>query len=128
MTIGALTQIKNYNTNAANNFLELDPQISFFKTVYRKYTRFAMENIAFDNLSKQKLSFDNNIIITADIPRNGDLLKNLYFTFDLPNIYSGSYTNTISENFEFPIEPVTCTQKWCPCAADILIRKEKISD
>ena len=34
----------------------------------------------------------------------------------------------ISENFEFPTEPVTCTQKWCSCAADILIRKEKEED
>ena len=102
MTVGALTQIKNYNTNAANNFLELDPQISFFKTVYRKYTRFAMENISFDNLSRQKLNFDSTSIITSDIPRNADLIKNLYFTFDLPDIYSGSYTNNnLSQNFEF---------------------------
>ena len=102
MTVGALTQIQNYNTNAANNFLELDPQISFFKTVYRKYTRFAMENIAFDNLSKQKLSFDSTNIITSDVPRNGDLLKNLYFTFELPDIYSGNFTNNnLSQNYEF---------------------------
>ena len=102
MTVGALTQITNYNTNAANNFLEVDPQISFFKTVYRKYTRFAMENIAFDNLSKQKLSFDSTSIITANIPRNADLLKNLYFTFELPDIYSGNHTNNnVSQNYEF---------------------------
>ncbi len=103
MTVGALYQIKNYNTNAANNFLEVDPQISFFKIVFRKHTRFAIENIKFDNLSRTNLAYDSNVIITADIPRNGDLLKNLYFTFELPKIYSGSYTNTnnIIETFNF---------------------------
>ena len=103
MTIGALSQIKNYNTNSTNNFLELDPQISFFKIVYRKYTRFAMENIKFDNLSRSVLNYDSNTIITADIPRNGDLLKKLYFTFELPNIYSGCYNNSnnVKVNYEF---------------------------
>lgn len=42
--------------------------------------------------------------------------------------YPGFTQKHISDNFEFPTEPVTCTQKWCPCAADILIRKEKIND
>jgi hypothetical protein len=102
MAGGALYQITTYNTNAVNNFLELDPQISFFKIVYRKYTRFAIENIKFDNLSRNKLAYDSNIIITADIPRNSDLLKKLYFTFELPAIYSGSYTNNNNTtNYEF---------------------------
>ena len=34
----------------------------------------------------------------------------------------------ISDNFEFPTSPVTCTQKWCSCAIDIHIKKEKIND
>ena len=102
MTAGALYQIKNVNTNNANNFLELNPQISFFKIVYRKYSRFAMENIKFDNLSRNKLSYDNNVIIKCDVPRNGDLLSKLYFTFDLPNIYSGKSINSgVSSNYEF---------------------------
>ena len=42
MTAGALYQIKNLNTNSANNFLDFDPQITFFKVVYRKHSRFAM--------------------------------------------------------------------------------------
>ena len=31
MTAGALYQIKNLNKNSANNYLELNPQISFLK-------------------------------------------------------------------------------------------------
>ena len=53
MTAGSLLQISL--SNRSNNFLENDPQISFFKVVFRKYTRFAMENVKFDNLNRNKL-------------------------------------------------------------------------
>ena len=99
---GGLYQIKNYNTSFKNNYLEANPQISFFKTVYRKYSRFAVENKEINEFTRNKLVYDNEITLKCDIPRNGDLLKNLYFTFELPHIYSGSYTNnSITENFEF---------------------------
>ena len=102
MTVGALYQIKNLNKNSANNFLDVDPQISFYKIVYRKHSRFAMENMSFNNLSRSTLDYDNNITIKCDVPRNGDLLKSLYFTFELPNIYSGrKQTDNIYSNFEF---------------------------
>ena len=102
MTVGALYQIKNLNTNSANNFLELNPQISFYKIVYRKYSKFAMENIQFNNLSRNTLDNDNNVTIKCDVPRNADLLKSLYFTFELPDIYSGKKTiNAQSTNYEF---------------------------
>jgi hypothetical protein len=99
---GGLYQIKNYNTNLKNNYLEVNPQISFFKTVYRKYSRFAIENKEINEFNRSKLSYDNATTISCDIPRNGDLIKNLYFTFEIPNIYSGNYTNNgLTENFEF---------------------------
>ena len=104
MTVGALYQIKNLNTNSANNFLELNPQISFYKIVYRKYARFAMENISFSNLSRNTLNYDNEVTLKCDIPRNADLLRSLYFTFELPNIYSGNnvdINNGLSTNYEF---------------------------
>ena len=102
MTVGALYQISNLNKNSANNFLDVDPQISFYKIVYRKHSRFAMENIQFNNLSRNTLDYDENVTIKCDVPRNGDLLKSLYFTFELPHIYSGrKVTDNIYSNFEF---------------------------
>ena len=86
MTVGALYQIQNLNRNATNNFLDVDPQISFYKIVYRKHSRFAMENILFNNLSRSTLEYDEDVTIKCNIPRNGDLLKSLYFTFELPHI------------------------------------------
>ena len=102
MTVGALYQIKNLNTNSANNFLDFNPQISFYKIVYRKHSRFAMENISFNNLSRSTLEYDENVTIKCDVPRNGDLLRSLYFTFEIPDIYSGKKTtNGHSSNYEF---------------------------
>ena len=102
MTVGALYQIKNLNTNSANNFLDFNPQISFYKIVYRKHSRFAMENISFNNLSRSTLEYDENVTIKCDVPRNGDLLRSLYFTFEIPDIYSGKKTtNGHVSNYEF---------------------------
>lgn len=100
MTAGALYQIK-LNTNSANNFLDFDPQISFFKKVYRKHTRFSMESIQFDPLNRQKLDFDDKVTMLGNVPRNGDLLKNVYFTFNLPAIYSGKNLSGSTNNFNF---------------------------
>ena len=102
MTVGSLYQINNLNQNITTHFLEANPQISFYKIVYRKYSKFAMENIKLDNLSRTTLDYDDNVIIKCDVPRNGDLLKSLYFTFELPNIYSGKkITHHINSNYEF---------------------------
>ena len=94
MTAGALYQIKILNTNSENNFLDYDPQITFFKVVYRKHTRFAIENLQFDPFNRQTLDFDSNVTLKCNAPRLGDLLSQVYFTFDLPNIWSGKYGDT----------------------------------
>ena len=70
---GALYQIKNYNTNLKNNYLEINPQISFFKTVYRRYSRFAIENKEINEFSRNKLNYDNTVTINCDIPRKARL-------------------------------------------------------
>ena len=88
MTGGNLYQISNYNFNSKNNYLELDPQISFYKIVFRRYTRFALENITIDTLSRSKIDYSNTTNINGEISRYGDLLSELYFTFELPAIYS----------------------------------------
>ena len=102
MTAGALYQIKNLNSNSANNFLDFDPQITFFKVVYRKHTRFSMENVKFDPFNRQTLSFNDTVTLKTSVPRVGDLLSQVYFTFDLPDIWSGKYSNDANaKNYEF---------------------------
>ena len=100
MTAGALYQL-GLNSNAENNFLDFDPQITFFKVVYRKHTRFCMENIELDPINRHQLDFNETTVMQCNIPRNGDLLKNIYLTFTLPDIYSGNYTSDNSNYFNY---------------------------
>jgi hypothetical protein len=82
-------------------FLTGNPQVTWFKMVYRRYTNFSIESsiINFDNQP------DFGRRITTVIPRKGDLLGPLWLEIQLPAIYlnsngvrgnSASYTNAIA--------------------------------
>jgi len=61
-------------------YLTSNPQFTFFKHVYRRYTPFAIESIPID--------FDGNTDfgrrVTTLIPRHADLLSSLFIEVDLP--------------------------------------------
>lgn len=77
---------------AQDLYLVNNPQISFFKSVYKRYTNFALEikDLDDDSISNTLTSFDNPITLKYKIPRNGDCIKGLYLEFTLPDIYSSS--------------------------------------
>jgi len=89
---GALMQLVAYG--AQDIYLTGQPQITFFKAVYRRYTNFAIESIP-QVITGTPVPGDK---ITVSISRNGDLLKNLYMEFN-PNtlftlpILTGKYPN-----------------------------------
>ena len=62
-------------------YLTGNPQITFFKSVYRRYTNFAMENIQENLLGRSQLSFIENSVYRLKIPRKGDLVHHLYLNF-----------------------------------------------
>ena len=69
-----------------------NPQITFFKTVYKKYTNFSMESI--QQSIDGRTDFGQQIEIT--IQRKGDLIKDIIFDILLPILPSGYYwTNGI---------------------------------
>lgn len=75
---------------AQDLYLVSNPQISFFKGVYKRYTNFSLEliNLDDDSTFNTLSSFENDIVLKYKIPRNGDCLKGVYLEFDLPDIYS----------------------------------------
>ena len=87
MTAGALIQLQYGNTDRMT-FLTLNPQITYFKSVYRKYTNFAREFITVQPSTDNNLSWDSETIVEFTIPRDGDAICDIYFTFELPDIYS----------------------------------------
>ena len=83
-------------TGKQDLFLTGNPQISFFKMVYRRHTNFATES--------QPMYFDGTPNfgqrISCLIPRRGDLLGRVYLDVTLPRIYDTNgtelqYTNSV---------------------------------
>jgi len=91
MTVGALIQLEYGNTERMA-FLTQNPQITHFKSVYKKYTNFATQFITNQptTLSSTSLSFDTPTKITFQLPRDGDAVRDMYLTVELPDIYADS--------------------------------------
>jgi len=76
---------------AQDIYLTGNPQITFFKVVYRRHTNFAVESIeqTFNG------SADFNKRVTATISRNGDLIQQMYLEVTLPittGVVDGEWT------------------------------------
>ena len=73
---GGLMQLVAYG--AQDIYLTGNPQITFFKVVYRRHTNFAMESVAqtFDGVVKA------GACVSATISRNGDLVHRVYLEID----------------------------------------------
>ena len=80
---GGLIQLIAYG--AQDIYLTGQPQITFFKAVYRRYTNFAIESIQQDILGSPQ--FGNLVNLT--ISRNGDLLKRLWIEYSPIDILEG---------------------------------------
>lgn len=77
---------------AQDIYLIGNPQITFFKSIYRRYTNFSIESIR--QTIDGKADFGNTIQIS--IGRNGDLIKDIILDILLPILPSGYYwTNGI---------------------------------
>jgi hypothetical protein len=67
---------------AQDVYLTGNPQITFFKLVYRRHTNFAMESI--ENPFNGNPRFGNQV--TCTIQRNGDLIHRIYLQATLPPV------------------------------------------
>ena len=68
------------------------PQMTYFKMVYRRYTKFSMENIKEEFYKPQKQSLElleyDNRIMRITVPRHADMVNQIYLMLRIPNIYS----------------------------------------
>ena len=77
---GGLMQLVAYG--AQDIYLTGNPQITFFKVVYRRHTNFAMESI--EQTFNGTANFGNKV--TCTISRNGDLVHRMWLQATLPNV------------------------------------------
>jgi hypothetical protein len=77
---GGLLQLVAYG--AQDVYLTGNPQITFFKVVYRRHTNFAIESI------RQSYNGTGGYgnIITCQISRNGDLINRVYVQVNIPGL------------------------------------------
>ena len=80
MTGGGLMQLVAYG--AQDVYLTGNPQVTFFKIVYRRHTNFAMESI--ENPFNGAPNFGKKV--TCTIQRNGDLIYRMYLQATLPSV------------------------------------------
>ena len=73
---GGIMQLVAYG--AQDVYLTGNPQITFFKIVYKRHTNFAIEAI------EQTVSGNNTFgsSLTSTIAKNGDLITKMYFLLD----------------------------------------------
>ncbi len=78
MSSGGLLQLVAYG--AQDGYISNDPQISFWRIVYRRHTNFAMESL--EQSFTGSLDFQRKA--TCLIARNGDLIHKAYLQIELP--------------------------------------------
>ena len=82
---GGLMQLVAYG--AQDIYLTGNPQITFFKVVYRRHTNFAMESI--------EQTFNGEVAlgrrVTATISRNGDLIKDMWLECEFGDVTNAVY-------------------------------------
>tara|TARA_B000000475_G_scaffold255888_1_gene235919 strand:- start:847 stop:2088 length:1242 start_codon:yes stop_codon:yes gene_type:complete len=91
---GGLLQLVAYG--AQDIYLTGNPQITFFKVVYRRHTNFSIESIQQSINGK----FDWGNRVTCQISRNGDLVHKMYVEVELAELYSGNLDNILTANLD----------------------------
>lgn len=101
---GGLMQLVAYG--AQDVYLSSNPQITFFKLVYRRHTNFSMESI--EQVANGAADFGRKI--TATISRNGDLIHKMYLRVQLPAV-------TVPDGVQF---------RWLNWVGHILVKSVEI--
>lgn len=89
---GGLIQIASYGIHDV--FLIGNPQITFFKTVYRKHTHFSMEY-----LEEQFVGVPNfGNYLSCNISKAGDLLHKIYLKIEIPQVAISKLYSSVDSN------------------------------
>ena len=85
---GGLIQLAAYG--AENKYLMGNPQITFFKIVYKRHTNFSIEsiNLPFDGIGTISETSQSTHTLSVKIPRLGDLLGKIFLKIKIPDIIS----------------------------------------
>jgi len=109
MTNGGLLQLVAYG--AQDVYLTANPQVTFFKQLYRRHSNFAMESI--EQTFNGVANFGKRVQCT--IARNGDLITRVYVQATLPQVDSTVFQTTTAQWFS-----------WVPYVGQFLIENVEV--
>ena len=117
---------------AQNALLNGNPDISFFKTTYKRYTNFGKQRFRIDHQGQRTVSMTDPSIFKFRIPRYADMLADTYLVFTLPDIWSPTVAETIPGVTNDPSAPaqspaVAYKFKWIPNLGTNAIKRVRIS-
>lgn len=92
---GGLMQLVAYG--AQDVYLTGNPQITFFKVVYRRYTNFAIETV--ELTLNGTADFGKRVTVT--ITRNGDLVTKMYLRVELSSVTMNNVPQSEVERNKF---------------------------
>ena len=110
---GALSQLK-LNKTGVDKYIIGNPQITFFKSVFRRYTNFAIDSRAIPFIGGINFGQESHVTIPG---QGGDLLYKLYLQITLPKI-----TCKMSSETEFTALEVNSLL--CHYSKDVKFRKD----
>ena len=119
--MGGLNQLSLQGQN--DIILTGNPQMTFFKTVYRRHTYFSCEVVELKETNNTNtLNFNDTTDLNFKLKRDADLIGNVYLTFDIPDIYSGEIVNTNTNTLNYPLE-----FKWIKNLGTSIIEKARMT-
>ena len=84
---GGTLQLSTYNKNPID-FTMKNPDITFFKTVFKRYSHFSNDNVDVYFNKEPELSFNKPIMMTSKLDKIGHLLNDVYLAINIPNIFN----------------------------------------
>ena len=103
-------------TGAQDQYLSVSPEMSYFKQTYKRATNFSMQSIQTNFSSTPYINPGTRTIYTCKIPRAGDLLKDVFLSIQLPDIYVPN--NLVIQN---GIPVGTPRFRWIPNIANYIL-------
>ena len=99
---GALLSIYSYGS--ANVILNDNPDFTYYYKVFKRYSHFSFETVTQTPDGPNELSFDQSIKLRLKIPRVGDLISDMMFSFTIPDIYSKYITTDSNRTSQYQFQ------------------------
>lgn len=86
MTVGGFLQLTTYQQDGVD-FTMQNPNITFFKSVFKKSTNFAQENIRVNFKHTSPTDFFKPMIFSVEMDNIGHILNDIHLMIDVPMFY-----------------------------------------